>query len=81
MYGLIVPPGTPPDVAEALEGTHGNPQIDELQSRLSLREYLGSDCTTRDALSVVFLSEKRMRDCYVRGSSKWDAWGQRYGRQ
>lgn len=81
MYGLIVPLVVSPEVAEALEGTHGNPAIDEMQSRLELREYLGFDCTTRDALSVVFLGEKRMRDCYARGSSKWDAWGQRYGRQ
>lgn len=83
MYGLIVPPGVSLEVAEALEGTHGNPAIDEMQTRLSLREYLGSDCTTRDALSVVFLSEKRMRDCYVRGGAKtrWTRMGEKHGRQ
>ena len=47
MYGLIVPPGTPPEVAEALEGTHGNPQIDEMQTRMYLLEHEGTRRLTR----------------------------------
>ena len=83
VYGLIVPVGVPAAVAEALEGTHGNPQVDELQSRLALREYLGASSTTEDPLRVVFLGEKRMRDCYATSEirTRWARLGEQHGCQ
>lgn len=79
MYGLIVPPGVSPEVAEALEGTHGNPAIDELQTRMALREHLGSHSTT----GIPTFGSKTMRDSYVVGGRKtrWARLGEEHGRQ
>lgn len=77
MYGLIVPPGVPPEVAEALEGTHGNPQIDELQTRIYLLEHEDED--DEELLALLPNLTEKME--YVSDRSKWGYLGEKHGRQ
>jgi len=72
MYGLIVPPGVPPEVAEALEGTHGNPQIDELQTRMNLLEWVQEK---------QYPLNPRMQAEYAPDRSDWGYLGEKHGRQ
>jgi len=82
MYGLIVPAGVSREVAEALEGDHHNPAIEEMQARMDLREHLGSRCTS-NPLGHTFLGDKRMQDCYVPSEieTRWARLGEQHGRQ
>lgn len=75
VYGLIIPPGIPVAVAEALEGDHHNPAIDEMQTRMSIWEYVNGP---------EFTLPQKMRGNYVKNGTrktKWFALGERYGRQ
>lgn len=72
MYGLIVPPGVSPEVAEALEGDHHNPDIDEMQTRMYLREYIGgSEYALPQKVEYVSTGER----------TRWMALGEKHGRQ
>lgn len=77
MYGLIVPPGVSPEVAEALEGTHGNPQIDELQTRMYLLEHEDED--DEELLALLPNLTEKME--YVPDRSDWGYLGEKHGRQ
>jgi len=79
MYGLIVPPGTPPDVAEALEGTHGNPAIDEMQSRMAL-----ADMRESPDMDYPELLPARRPLPYAKNATRKTNWfklGDKHGRQ
>jgi len=72
MYGLIVPPGVSPEVAEALEGTHGSPAIDEMQTRINLLEMVQEK---------QYPLNPRMQAEYVPDRSDWGYLGEKHGRQ
>lgn len=79
MYGLIVPPGISVAVAEALEGDHHNPDIDEMQTRMYLLEhqYDGSE-----ELRALFPKGEPTVEYVSTGErTRWMALGEKHGRQ
>ena len=79
MYGLIVPPGVPAAVAEALEGEHHNPDVDEMQTRMYLLEH---QYDVSEELLVLMPNLAQKVEYVSTGErAEWTRLGEQHGRQ